>query len=114
MKVLDNIRNGLRRRHEKSSTPPAIPRDLDREAKFFEAHRQDWADKGHAGEYVLIHEDTPYFFPTLQVAFESGLKRIGPKGFFIREVTKGRPVNYIPSVFEGDVPVANALLRSRP
>lgn len=66
---------------------------LERETKCFEAHIEEWR-KSHLGSFVVIKdEEIVGFFPTLEIAFDTGSARFGLQDFFVKQILPTDAVN---------------------
>lgn len=70
-----------------------MDQSLDREAKVFDQHVEEWR-RTHLGEFVLIEgEDILGFFPSLEAAFKEGSARFGLEPFSVRQIVPNDVVN---------------------
>lgn len=61
---------------------------FEKEAKCFEARRNEWLASGHADQWVAIRGDLPIgFWNTLGEAVEAVQQQFGDQAVFIRQVT---------------------------
>jgi len=74
---------------------------LDKERKYFEAHRGEWL-KQHLGKFALVKgEELLGVFDTQQKALIEGARRFGIDGFLVRQVEESEQVVYIPALTLG-------------
>ncbi|MBM4170165.1 MAG: hypothetical protein FJ215_13565 [Ignavibacteria bacterium] len=74
---------------------------LDKERKYFEAHRAEWL-KTHPSKFVLVKdEELIGVFETQQEALVEGARRFGTDSFLVRQVEESEQIVYIPALTLG-------------
>lgn len=74
---------------------------LDKERKYFEAHRDEWL-RTHPGKFVLVKdEELVGVFNTQQEALIEGARRFGTESFLVRQVEESEQLIYIPALTLG-------------
>ena len=61
--------------------------DLDRLHEVFEAHRQEWLDEGHEGDWAVVTDDGAHgFYGTYEDAYLAAANAFGDGAFLLQQV----------------------------
>jgi hypothetical protein len=79
--------------------------DLDKELKFFDAHKKEWLT--HYKDQFALVKGEGFFgtFTTFEEAFNAGVDRFGNQPFLVKKIVENEPKMQFPALAVGLISV---------